>query len=109
MACAPGRRPPRRDRAAGSLQPLLGFELVVGPHVAFGEQVGDADRADAVALTDDDLEGGEVVEEHLTAPAARRNDATVAVAYGDDGVQFIGALGGCRNSTPSRRSTAIPT
>ncbi|WP_179200555.1 hypothetical protein, partial [Streptomyces reticuliscabiei] len=44
----------------------------------------------------DDLEGGEVVQEELTAAAARRYDSSVAVAHGDDGVQFVDALGGRR-------------
>ena len=55
--------------------------------MAFGQQVSDADGSEPVAHADDDLKGGEVVEKHLTAPAARRNDAPVAVAHGHDRVQ----------------------
>lgn len=75
---------------------LLGLELVVGPDVAFGQQVGDKDGSDAVVFADDDLEGGEVVKKDLTAPAARGNNTSVAVAHGDDCVQLVGTLCGCR-------------
>ena len=47
-------------------------------------------------MADDDLEGGEVVEEDLPAAAARRDDPAVAVAHGDDRVQVVDALGGRR-------------
>jgi hypothetical protein len=59
---------------------LLSVELVVGPDVAFGQQVGDKDGSDTVIFADDDLEGGKVVEKDLTAPAARMNNPPVAVA-----------------------------
>lgn len=67
---------------------LLGVELVVGPDVAFGEQVGDEDGSDAVVFADDDLEGREVVEKDLPAPAARGDNSPVAVAHGNDRVQL---------------------
>jgi transketolase N-terminal domain/subunit len=53
----------------------LGPELVVGPDIALGQQVGDKHGSDAIAIADDDLEGGEVVEKDLTAPAARGNNS----------------------------------
>lgn len=80
----------------GERRGLLGLDLVVGPDVACGQQVSDERGSDAIAFADDDLEGGEVVEKDLTAPAARGNNPAVAVAHGDDGVQLVGALGGCR-------------
>lgn len=69
---------------------------MVGPDIAFGEQVGDTDGSDAVVRADDDLEGGKVVEKDLTAPAARRDDPPVAISHGDDRVQLVDPLGGCR-------------
>jgi hypothetical protein len=50
---------------------FLGVELMVGPYVAFGQQVGDTGGSETVVFADDDLEGGEVVGKDLAAPAAR--------------------------------------
>lgn len=69
---------------------------MVCPDVAFGQRVGDEDGSDAVVFADDDLEGGEVVEEDLTAPAGRGNNPPVAIAHGDNRVQLVGAVGCCR-------------
>src|SRR3954454_9880246 len=78
----------RRQRRQGSVS--FGGELVVGPDVTLGQQVGDAHGPGAGAFADDDLEIGEVVEKTLPAPAARWHDPSVAVPHGDDRLQFVG-------------------
>lgn len=75
---------------------LPGVKLMLGPDVGFGKQVVDGYGPEAIIGSDDDLDGWEIVEQNLAAPAARGNNPPVAIAHGDDRVQLVGALGGSR-------------
>lgn len=44
---------------------LLSVELVIGPDIVFGEQIGDGDGPEAVACADDDLQRRGVADEDL--------------------------------------------
>lgn len=69
---------------------------MIGPDIAFWQQVGNEDRSDTVAIANNDLERREVVKKHLTTPTTRRNNPALPIPHRDNRVQLVHTLGSRR-------------